>query len=238
MFLMVAMPGSPAFDTVKAQLAALQSQLPEWMHSVPMPHVAASSREDAHPAVRFWWPAAFASGVMPLGLTPGLLIFDDNSNDGDGIEEGVQHQRWRRWLALFNTMQTLPGFLITTRQGIAAGDCALLEPTVLSSPSGNHQGSAFAAAWVDALEMAVAIVKDGLLLLAKDHFDVPEVGYEHVDQRGQVVAEAELAWPGKKLVVVLDAQHEYDAVWAGAGWTSISVQDDWVLAVRAHLMRQ
>lgn len=234
-FLMVAMPGGPAFDAVKAQLAALQTKLPEWMHSVPMPHVAASSRDGAQPAVMFWWPAAFAGGAMVQGVTPGLLIFDDENSDGVGLDDAVQLQRWRRWLALFNTMQTLPGFLIATRQGMAAGDCALLAPAVLSAPSGNQQGSALAAAWVDALEMAVETVKGGLLKLAKDHFDVPEVGYEHVDLRGQVVAEAELAWPAEKLVVVLDSQHEYDAVWSGAGWTSVLAQGDWVLAVAAHL---
>jgi DEAD/DEAH box helicase domain-containing protein len=237
-FLMVTAPGSAAFDAAKAQLAVLSMQLPEWMREVPTQHLPASSRDGAHPAVEFWWPLILGSGALMPGLTPGLLIMDDDNS----VDDAVQHQRWRRWLALYNTLQTLPGFLMATRQGIAGGDCASLAPAVLSTPSGNAQGSAqgsaHAAAWVDALDMAVDAVKDGLRMLAKDHFDVPEVGYEHVDQRGQVVAEAELAWPAKKLVVVLEAQQEYDAVWAGAGWTSVPARSGWALAVQTHLMQQ
>jgi len=223
-FLMVAEPGKPEAEAVKAQAQVLLATLPEWMRELPQPHAPAASRDGSHPAVNFWWPAAFAGGKLDISLTPGLLALDDD----EAIDDPTQHQRWRRWLALFNTLQVLPGFVMATRQGVQGGDCELLAPVPEATPSVDGPTSAVAAAWVRILELVVDAVRPGLEVLAKAGVEPPEVGYEHADERGNVVAEAELAWPRIKTVVMLETQREFAEVWAQAGWQAFPPVDGWV----------
>ena len=48
------------------------------------------------------------SGETVVTGAPGLVVLDD---DGP-IDESTQHERWRTWLSVFNTFQTLPGFVL------------------------------------------------------------------------------------------------------------------------------
>jgi hypothetical protein len=53
---------------------------------------------------------------------------------------------------------------------------------------------------------------------------LPEIGYELKDKRGVVCADAELAWPSKKLAVLLKHQHDYERVFKKSGWTTLSAE--------------
>ena len=55
---------------------------------------------------------------------------------------------------------------------------------------------------------------------------LPEVGYELQDEHGRVCAEAELAWPVKKLAVLLPEQSEASADFAAQGWKVFSTEDE------------
>ena len=52
---------------------------------------------------------------------------------------------------------------------------------------------------------------------AKD-LPLPENGYEIQDDQGRVCAEAELAWPSKKVAVLLPEQSEAEAIFQERGW--------------------
>jgi DEAD/DEAH box helicase domain-containing protein len=221
-FLMVPHPGSEGAAVVASAMTALAGRLPDWMREVPKPHALARSRGGEQPMVAFWWPSAFSQPGMDLPLTPGLLVLDEAgaSNDSE------LHLHWRRWLALFNTFQVLPGFVLATETGIAAGDLAALAPSTVALPVPGP-GAAGGLAWDSVFKAALADVADGLRRLADTGADVPEVGYELPDSQGVVVAEAELAWPRAKVCVLLVSQEEFAAAWAGAGWRPVLLASDW-----------
>ena len=47
---------------------------------------------------------------------------------------------------------------------------------------------------------------------------VPEVGFELADDKGEVLAEAELAWPKERVAVLHGEQTENVAAFEQAGW--------------------
>lgn len=221
-FLMVPPPGTPEAAAVSADMAAVVTRLPEWMREVPKPSAPATSREGAHPGVRFWWPAAFGRGTVDLPLTPGLIVL----NETDAIDETAQHRRWRRWLALFNTFQVLPGFLLTTERGLEVGDYSGLAPAVVATSAGGPAAT-LGGAWASAFQSAVGDAAVGLHRLAAAGVDIPEIGYEYADDQGVVIAEAELAWPRSKVCVLLDSQTEFTGRWTTLGWRAVRLLDGW-----------
>ncbi len=54
---------------------------------------------------------------------------------------------------------------------------------------------------------------------------LPEVGYELQDEHGRVRAEAELAWPSKKVALLLPEQSEAEADFTAQGWKVFSTED-------------
>ena len=50
-------------------------------------------------------------------------------------------------------------------------------------------------------------------------FRLPEVGYELLDEKGRVCAEAELAWPDRKVVAVLPEGIDVSEEFKKRGWT-------------------
>ena len=46
----------------------------------------------------------------------------------------------------------------------------------------------------------------------------PVAAFKLTGPAGRVIAEAELAWPERKVVVLLSEQREWAALFAGAGW--------------------
>ena len=57
-------------------------------------------------------------------------------------------------------------------------------------------------------------------MLADAQLTPPIVGYEMADAKGQVVADSELAWPTKQLVILRDDQEDLTSIWEAAGWHS------------------
>ena len=127
---------------------------------------------------------------MDLPLTPGLVVLSET----DALDETTLHGRWRTWLALFNTFQALPGFLMATERGLEMGDYGGLAPAVVAAPA-EGPAATLGGAWASAFESAVEDVSVGLRRLADAGVDIPEIGYEYADDQGVVIAEAELAWP-------------------------------------------
>ena len=138
---------------------------------------------------------------------PGLIVL----NDTDAIDETAQHGRWRRWLALFNTFQALPGFLMATERGLEMRRLRRARAGVVAGPA-EGPAATLGGAWASAFQSAVEDAAVGLRRLADAGVDIPEVGYEYADDEGVVIAEAELAWPRSKVCVLLDSQAEFSRV--------------------------
>ena len=162
---------------------------------------------------------------MPEKLSvPGALVLADVSLP----DEETLHLQWRRWLQLFNTLQTLAGMVMTTVAGITAADCEMLHPATgqTAGPAGTSDQGALAQEWLDVLGLTLEQLRPGLRELAMVGTPAPIVGHELADQRGVVMAEAELAWPSVHGVVLTFEQADLADAWRAAGWRVLVLDAD------------
>ena len=61
----------------------------------------------------------------------------------------------------------------------------------------------------------------------------PEVGTELADEKGKVLADAELTWVDKKLALLRSDQTDLADAWHAAGWT-VQVLDDQMYTVHGQ----
>ena len=224
----------------KAEAAPWLQKLPGWGQPPGSSHVLAMSRAHSQPRIICHWPLSAAQAALGKGLAPGALIFDDAAEQ----PEDASHLQWRRWLSLYNLLQVLPGMAMATNGGLAAGDCDGLNP---ATPSGGGAGSAdqaaWSQAWIEAMELTLPPLRPGMQALAQQDVMAPLVGHELADDRGEVVAEAELAWPDQQLVLLTHEQADMADVWIREGWRAMVLEmsgtsiagADWFAAVGAAL---
>ncbi|MBC7704127.1 MAG: DEAD/DEAH box helicase [Rhodoferax sp.] len=213
-FLMAKPPGSAEARSMEVLLTELWTTLPVWMHSSPSRSLPVLSKEGVQPQVAWRWPATLLRDDLASDAVPGLVLLDEVLSD----TEQLLHLHWRHWLALFNTLQVLPGVLLMSGSGLRAGDCEALKPAVAAPPATADDGAALAAEWAAVVDQALAAVHAGLKALAATGLPPPLAGHELADERGRVVAEAELAWPQYRLVVLLPDQEDLMPAWRAAGW--------------------
>ena len=60
-------------------------------------------------------------------------------------------------------------------------------------------------------------------VIFKNALSLPELGYELEGPKGEVLAEAELAWPNQQLTVILDEDQR--PCFEAAGWRCWSIED-------------
>jgi DEAD/DEAH box helicase domain-containing protein len=158
---------------------------------------------------------------------PGVVLLDE----GQAEDEEDLHREWRRWLQLFNACQFLPGILLTTATGLDGHDYDVLgigDPTmsVLGEP-------AVSGAWQDVMDQVQTPLRPGLAALANMGAAVPEVGAELADDRGRVVADAELAWSEKRVVLLRPDQSDLAEVWQVQIWVVCQL-DDGLTLIEGH----
>ncbi|MCG3145304.1 MAG: hypothetical protein HONDAALG_02893 [Gammaproteobacteria bacterium] len=72
--------------------------------------------------------------------------------------------------------------------------------------------------FAEVLEYCDESCKDFVQSWAESGMPLPVVGYELQDERGRVCAGAELAWPGKKIAVLLPENDEFREPFESRGW--------------------
>ncbi len=243
-FLMV--PNTPDEKTfVEGKMAGLLAQLPVDMQAPKPSHAPVLSKGEASPKVLGWWPVAYAKGKTDGLTAPGVVLLDDV--DFDDVD--TLHLNWRKWLALFNQQQMLPGMLLATRTAMDAGDCAgwTAAPQAgagLGPASADQQ--MLAKEWADAIDQTLEPLRPGLRELAALQALLPMIGHELANARNQVVAEAEMAWPDKRLVLLTAEQEDMADLWTEAGWMVLQLPENeltlagvpWAEAVAAKLNNQ
>lgn len=239
-YLMV--PTSPAeMVQAKAEAVQLLQRLPSWMQPPASSHILSVNRAGSQPKIMCSWPMSCVKGELAdlsSQLVPGVIALDDLSEQA----EEARHLNWRRWLAMFNSLQVLPGFQLTTYAAIEAGDCSSLAPSTqkdeIAAVSADQ--SVWAKEWGEAIATTVQVLQVGMKALSQMGTLAPLVGHELADTKGNVVADAELAWPDQLIVVLRDDQADMQGVWVGAGWRVLLVDDagmsedgsaDWVSAI-------
>jgi DEAD/DEAH box helicase domain-containing protein len=211
-------------ESVKGDLATWTQKLPTWLESPGAKHLPSLSRDDASPVAVSWWPMVCIDGKLEGVTSPGALVLDDIVDQS----EQKPHLDWRRWLQLFNTFQTLPGMVMTTLSGIQAGDLEslmTLRPAAVA-PVGSTDQVALSQEWTAALEMTVEELRSGLHTLARLGAMPPVMGCELANERGMVVAEAEMAWADSHLVLLTFDQVDLESVWKSNGWTTLVLDEN------------
>lgn len=172
-----------------------------------------------------WWPLSLAKGLPDKGswAVPAAVLLDPVAATGDE----QLHDSWRRWLQLFNAMQFLPDTLLVTAAGLDAHDYEHLSSAtaVGAAPATSASTAGLGGAWQEAIEQAMASLRPGLKQLADAGASPPGVGVELADAKGNVTADAELAWAHAKLVVLRPDQEDLSGAWAAEGWNVLQLAD-------------
>jgi DEAD/DEAH box helicase domain-containing protein len=98
------------------------------------------------------------------------------------------------------------------------------------------QPGGLSASWIEVLDVAARVLQSWLPSFAEAGLPAPVVGYELMDAKGRVLAEAELAWPAHKVAFFLG---DLDAVdtFATEGWACyVSGDDTHPAALKTKLM--
>ena len=153
--------------------------------------------------------------------------------------EQQQQARWREWLRQSNLFQFLPHLLISTPGWGGSEQSAAVDPPQVwvatgpakAAPDGRAAAESAAAerqrAWQELGRFAPAEVQPLLEALEAawqdtDH-PLPEQAFELEGPRGDVLAQAELAWPEERLAVVSDL---VDAeAFTAADWRCWALED-------------
>jgi len=85
-------------------------------------------------------------------------------------------------------------------------------------PAGSSDQAALSKEWADLLDLTLATLRAGLQELAILGVNPPVIGHELADDRGMVVAEAEMAWLAEHVVLLTFDQADLNGAWAQAGW--------------------
>ncbi len=212
------------------QKALVESKIANWASLLPMemqPTVAdaapALSADAASPVVLNWWPVPYARGLKEGWRSPGLVVMDDVSD----MDESVRRLQWRRWLALSNHQQVLPGMLMATMSALQAGECAgWANATKDTDSMAVSPDQPLTAAWRAVIDQTLGVLQVGSRALALLQVPVPCVGHELADDRGDVLAEAEMAWPDQRLVVLTPSQEDMASIWKEESWRVLLLADD------------
>jgi DEAD/DEAH box helicase domain-containing protein len=150
-----------------------------------------------------------------------------------------QQARWREWLRQGNLFQFLPHLLISTPGWSGSEQTAAVDPPQVwvaadpakASPDGPGVPETAAAgrqrAWQELGRFAPAEAQPLLEALEEAWRDtdrpLPEQAFELEGPKGDVIAQAEIAWPDQRLAVVFES---VDAeAFTAAGWRCWSVED-------------
>jgi DEAD/DEAH box helicase domain-containing protein len=230
-FRMMPHPKKPELETARAMLAQFWSSLAPLQCEKPSKVLGCCGNvNDAGVFLRYWWPSELIQPSSKIPPSPGFVVLDESvfSNETD------RHLAWRRWLWLFNVFQALPGFLLATRKSLDAGDHRGSAITCGIQPSAGGGAVAHAAGWEAVMTQTIQTLIPGLQQLRDAGIPAPdEVGYEFANG-DDVIAEAELAWTQRKVVLLMEHHLDSRPVWESHGWTALVANDTWTEVLRNH----
>lgn len=147
--------------------------------------------------------------------------------DKQDVAEEDRRRLWQQWWHAMNLLMPL-----NNTWAVADIECTI--DALAKSPV--YQASAgMTPEWEEAAACADPEVQGLLTTLFADGLTAPIVGYELIDSSGCVVAEAELAWPAKKVVVLLaDAD---GTVFDANGWKALEITSTGLGGILCDLLK-
>ena len=160
------------------------------------------------------------SAIEPPDPTQLIAIAHLHDTEPNRRNPNYRHA-WNAVLRIFNLPQFLPNGWWITHEGVTSNrypDYALADE---APPQAAPTASAH---WEAAMELAAPELHEAMKQWAAGGLPAPEVGHELADSAGKVLAEAELAWPKRKVVVVHSDQAA-TAAFEEAGWQVYSASE-------------
>lgn len=211
---LVVAPGGAEARQAATVLDAVARALPGEAREATDGAAAALSREAAGAVVlAYAWPKAFLQGSFASGYGA-VELRPERAASAEDLKRA-----WREWLALYNLLQVLPNAYLIEASGLEHGDYAALAgmPAATDGAGGAEPGP-----WDATLADALPEMREGLAELHEAGSAAPDhVGFELASAGGEVLAEAELAWEGARLVVLTAEQADMRAAWEAAGWEAV-----------------
>lgn len=163
------------------------------------------------------WLAGSQDAIRRLDSNAISLMVEIGRTD---VNSDVAQLSWQKFLQFLNVGQFLPSFLAVTKHELLQGGYVNLEwvsGTVYGTGDFSDDG------WRRMVSQAAEDVQEWLTVLKNSNVSLPEVGFELESLEGEIVAEAELAWPDLSVAVMLDYQaEEGESVFVEQGWKVIN----------------
>jgi DEAD/DEAH box helicase domain-containing protein len=157
-----------------------------------------------------------------LDATGSLVLVQLDDISGDNPDQ--LKNSWNEALRLLNLYQFLPHVYAVTTTAINQGQQPLLADPPLPKQQPSSPVTVADERWANLRE---AVLEDDLFpaldQMEQEQWPPPEAGYELADDRGKVIAEAELAWPAARVAILL-TDDDQDAC-AQAGWYAFTVAE-------------
>jgi DEAD/DEAH box helicase domain-containing protein len=128
--------------------------------------------------------------------------------DAPTLNDGQRRRFWQQWWHAANLLLPLANTWLSADTGAALG-------ALDAAPAYRKLGD-LAPEWEAAMADVLPEAQGVLQAAMEAAIDCPIVGYELLDEADRVVAEAELAWPDRKLAVLVGAVGR--EVFEAAGW--------------------
>ena len=142
------------------------------------------------------------------------LIFDDSA---DLIDFEADLKQWQSFLRLINVIQFQPYSGFYTQKGIEslAYDQLIVRSTSTTSGS---MDTIIESAWELLLADAVGAEIEFIKQLIPLNLPVPQCGFECLDESGEIIAEAFLAWQDDKVAIVYEGYESDTVTFTEKGW--------------------
>ena len=142
------------------------------------------------------------------------LVFDDSA---DLIDFEGDLKQWQSFLRLINVIQFQPYSGFYTQKGIEslAYDQLIVRTTSTSTGS---MDTIIESAWELLLADAVGTEIEFIKQLITLNLPVPQFGFEWLDESGEIIAEAFLAWQDDKVAIVYEGYESDTVTFTEKGW--------------------
>jgi len=115
---------------------------------------------------------------------------------------------------------------LVTARGLDHNDYDSLNPLPSPMAAKPSEQSSLNGAWLEVLEQLLDPLKPGMVRLAQAGAAVPEIGPELADDKGRVVADAEMVWAAAHVAVLRPDQADMVQEWTAQGWTVLCLDED------------
>ncbi len=206
-----------SFDRATAE--ALPDQAREALGDLPPP-VAMAGIGAWHGTASAFFDlfAAFPLAAVQQGDPDAAAVVVYLHDDKASRESNGYRRVWNGVLRLFTLLQFLPGTWWTTRVGVQGSIYPEFAPAPASPGETEPTSGPSAEEWKDVIGLADREVHGLLGELSARGAPVPEVGFELLNPRGAVLAEAELGWPAHEVAMLLPIQETQRDTFERAGW--------------------